>query len=31
MKKILNIICTACVVCGLTACSDFLEDQKPQR
>ena len=30
MKKILNIICTACVVCGLTACSDFLDDQKPQ-
>ena len=30
MKTIYNIICTICVVCGLTACSDFLEEQVPQ-
>ena len=30
MKTIYNIICTICVICGLTACSDFLEEQVPQ-
>ena len=30
MKTIYNIICTICVVCGLTACSKFLEEQVPQ-
>ena len=30
MKTIYNIICTIFVVCGLTACSDFLEEQVPQ-
>ena len=30
MKTIYHIICTICVICGLTACSDFLEEQVPQ-
>ena len=30
MKTIYNIICTICVICGLTACLDFLEEQVPQ-
>jgi hypothetical protein len=30
MKTIYSIICTICVICGLTACSDFLEEQVPQ-
>jgi hypothetical protein len=30
MKKILNIICTVCVAGVLAACSDFLDEQKPQ-
>ena len=30
MKTIYNLICTICVICGLTACSNFLEEQVPQ-
>jgi len=30
MKTIYNIICATCVICGLTACSSFLEEQVPQ-
>ena len=30
MKTIYRTICAICVICGLTACSDFLEEQVPQ-
>ena len=31
MKTIyIKYICAICAICGLTACSDFLEEQKPQ-
>ena len=30
MKTIYSFICALCVICGLTACSDFLDEQKPQ-
>ena len=31
MKTIfIKYICALCAICGLTACSDFLEEQKPQ-
>ena len=30
MKTIYSIFCTICVICGLTSCSDFLEEQVPQ-
>ena len=30
MKTIYSFICAICVICGLTACSDFLEEQVPQ-
>ena len=30
MKTIYRSICAICVICGFTACSDFLEEQVPQ-
>ena len=30
MKTIYRTICAICVICGFTACSDFLEEQVPQ-
>ena len=30
MKTIYSIFCTICVICGLTSCSDFLDEQVPQ-
>ena len=30
MKKIFNIICAVSVICGLTSCSDFLDEHTPQ-
>ena len=30
MKTIYHLICTICIICGTTACSDFLEEQVPQ-
>ena len=30
MKTTYRFICAICVICGLTACSDFLEEQVPQ-